>query len=190
MAMSKRKILGTFFGAVAVLGLGAFGLASWRASQFQRVEVLETLKGQVIELEAIQQQLEQRRVPEDWKVGAFISTVTLNKALDTLEGSQVKLADFPGATFELLELDASPRSGSTRVGVTLRAFSDDRPHLGVKITGSALLLLRGVQHDAEGMDTATFSLSIPCASRRLTHDGSGPRHLAEAANAVALASAS
>ena len=160
MAMSKRKILGTFFGAVAVLGLGAFGLASWRASQFQRVEVLETLKGQVIELEAIQQQLEQRRVPEDWKVGAFISTVTLNKALDTLEGSRVKLADFPGATFELLELDASPRSGSTRVGVTLRAFSDDRPHLGVKITGSALLLLRGVQHDADGMDTATFSLSM------------------------------
>ena len=39
--------------------LGAFGLASWRASQFQRVEVLETLKGQVIELEAIQQQLQQ-----------------------------------------------------------------------------------------------------------------------------------
>ena len=57
MAMSKRKILGITVGAVAALGLGAFGLASWRASQFQRVEVLETLKGQVIELEAIQQQL-------------------------------------------------------------------------------------------------------------------------------------
>lgn len=160
MAMSKRKLLGISLGAVLAVGLGAFGLASWRASQFQRIEVLETLKGQVIELEAIQQQLEQRRVPEDWKVGAFISTVTLNKALDTLEGAQVELADFPGATFELLELEASPRAGSTRVGVSLRAFSDDRPHLGVEITGSALLLLRGVQHDAEGVDRATFSLSM------------------------------
>lgn len=37
---------------------------------------------------------------------------------------------------------------------------------------------------------ATFSLSIPCASRRLTPDGSGSRHLVEAANVVALASAS
>lgn len=160
MAMSKRKILVTILAVIAMFALGAFALLSWRASQFQRVEVLETLKGQVIELEAIQQQLEQRRVPEDWKVGAFISTVTLNKALDTLQGSRVKLADFPGATFELLELEAMPRSGSTRVAVTLRASSDDRPNLGVEISGSALLLLRGVQHDADGMDTATFSLSM------------------------------
>ena len=37
---------------------------------------------------------------------------------------------------------------------------------------------------------ATFSLSIPCACRRLTHHGSGSRYLPDAANAVALASGS
>ena len=86
MSVSKRKVVGLVFASVAVLAIGAFVFASWRASQFQRVEVLETLKGQIIELEAIQQQLEQRRVPADWEVGAFISTAALNQALDTLEG--------------------------------------------------------------------------------------------------------
>ncbi len=37
---------------------------------------------------------------------------------------------------------------------------------------------------------ATFSLSIPCVSRRLNHNGSGSRHLAQSAAAVALASGS
>lgn len=161
MAMSKRKVAGWAFAAVAVVVLGAFGVVSWRASQFQRVEVLETLKGQIIELEAVQQQLAQRRVPDDWKVGAFIGAATLNQALDTLEGAQIKLADLPGATFELQALEAAPRSGSTRVAVSMRAFQDDRPQLSVQIEGSALLLLQEVHHDAAtGSDTATFSLSM------------------------------
>ena len=55
MAVSKWKVVGLVFASLAVLAIGAFVFASWRASQFQRVEVLETLKGQIIELEAIQQ---------------------------------------------------------------------------------------------------------------------------------------
>ena len=161
MAVSKRKMVGLVFASLAVLAIGAYALISWRASQFQRVEVLETLKGQIIELEAIQQQLEQRRVPEDWKVGAFVSTAALNQALDTLEGSRIKLADLPGVTFQVVSLEATPRSGSTRVAVTLRASSDDRPNVSVQIAGSALLLLQEVKHDAEqGSDTATFALSM------------------------------
>ena len=178
MSVSKRKVVGLAFASVAVLAIGAFVFASWRASQFQRVEVLETLKGQIIELEAIQQQLEQRRVPEDWKVGAFISTAALNQALDTLEGSRIKLAELPGVTFQIVSLEATPRSGSTRVAVTLRASSDDRPNVSVQIAGSALLLLQEVKHDAEqGSDTATFALSMleiaPGLSwRNLTFSGS------------------
>lgn len=178
MAVSKRKMLGLVLASLAVLAIGAFAWASWHASQFQRVEVLETLKGQIIELEAIQQQLEQRRVPEDWKVGAFISTAALNQALDTLEGASIKLAELPGVTFQIVSLEATPRSGSTRVAVTLRASSDDRPTVSVQIAGSALLLLQEVKHDAEhGSDTATFALSMleiaPGLSwRNLTFSGS------------------
>ena len=178
MAVSKRKMLGLVLASLAVLAIGAFAWASWRASQFQRVEVLETLKGQIIELEAIQQQLEQRRVPEDWKVGAFISSAALNQALDTLEGSSIKLAELPGVTFQIVSLEAAPRSGSTRVAVTLRASSDDRPTVSVQIAGSALLLLQEVKHDTEhGSDTATFALSMleiaPGLSwRNLTFSGS------------------
>ncbi len=50
MAVSKRKVIGLVLASVVVLAIGAYAFASWRASQFQRVEVLETLKGQIIEL--------------------------------------------------------------------------------------------------------------------------------------------
>ncbi|MCY7312214.1 MAG: hypothetical protein LH491_00940 [Pseudoxanthomonas sp.] len=178
MAISKRKLVGIVLAALVVLAVAACALLGWRANQSQRVEVLDTLKGQVIELEAVQQQLQQRRVPDDWKVGAFLSTAALNQALDTLEGAQVQLAELPGNTFEVISLEASPRSGSTRVLISLRVSSDSRPQLAVKISGSALLLLRGVEHDpAQGTDRAMFSLSMleiaPALSwRALTFSGS------------------
>ena len=68
------------------------------------------------------------------------------------------MAELPGVTFQIVSLEATPRSGSTRVAVTLRASSDDRPNVSVQISGSALLLLQEVRHDAEqGSDTATFA---------------------------------
>ncbi|TWI06151.1 hypothetical protein IP90_00415 [Luteimonas cucumeris] len=157
---SNGGALAIVLAVVAIVVVAAIALIGWRASRLQRVELVDTLKGQIIELEAVRQQLQQRRVPDDWKVGMFIASRTLNHALDTLEGSRIRLADVPGMTFEVLSLDAAPRSGSTRVEVVLRASSERRPQLSVRISGSALLLLREVRQAADGVDTAHFSLSM------------------------------
>lgn len=142
--------------------------AGWRASAFRRVEVVATLKTQVIELEAVRQQLERRRLPTDWELGAYVSNHALDQVLATLEGARLKVADFPGITFQLESLQVMPATGATRVAIRLRVYRDDRPELSVRVDGTALLLLSGVAHDAEtGVDLASFRLSMLEVAPRL-----------------------
>lgn len=161
----------------AVLAVLAF--AGWSASAFRRVEVVGTLKSQVVELEAVRQQLGHRRLPSDWDVGAYVSNHALDQVLGTLEGASLKVEDFPGVTFQLESLKVVPAVGATCVAIGLRAYRDDGPALSVGIDGTALLLLSAMQHDAEtGADRAMFRLSmlevIPRLQwRSLTVGGSG-----------------
>jgi C4-dicarboxylate-specific signal transduction histidine kinase len=61
--------------------------------------------------------------------------------------------------------------------------------IGLSVSRSIVEHHRGLLWGAPNDDGpgATFSLSIPCASRRLTHNGTGSLHLAGAADALALA---
>jgi len=148
---------------VVILGLLVIAaLVAWqRTKRLQHVELVETLRAQVVQLDSARQILNRGRIPYDWPAAAYVSDGALNRVLDTFQGSKFKSAKLPGAWFEIESLDADSRIGATHVAVTIRAGSNKSSSLSLRLKGSALLVLKGIETSADpGISAATFRISM------------------------------
>ncbi|UPG93867.1 hypothetical protein [Luteibacter aegosomatissinici] len=132
-----------------------------RTYRLDRVELKETLRDEVVQLDIARQMLNRGRIPYDWDAAAYLNEGVINRILDTYQGTTFQIKQLPNVTFEIESLDADIQPGSTQVEVALRASYSTNDTISARVHGKALLILKAIETSRDpGMATALFRISM------------------------------